>query len=112
MPTVFVLLRSFHHLCSDWVQMYVPDQFAEIFVSLTHYGPVSTLKQVPDLLVLAVMVLAVRCEHSLHNATNRVILHLDQQVKMIRHQAICVEEEGSLRLLLTKNIREPQIVFG
>src|SRR5436190_18497579 len=49
--------------------------------------------------------------HSLHNAADGVILHLDQQVKMIGHEAICVEKEGKLGFLLSKSIREPAIVI-
>ena len=65
----------------------------------------------PDLLVLPVMVLAVGSEHSLHNAAKGVILHFDEQVKVIGHEAICVEKEGKLRFLLSENIREPEIVI-
>lgn len=65
----------------------------------------------PALLVLSVVVLAVGCQHSLHDAAHFIILHFDQQMKVIGHQAICVEIERELSFLLSDNVREPEIVI-
>jgi len=53
-----------------------------------------------DLLVLSIVKLAVGGENSLHDAADGVVLHLDQQVKVVRHKAIGVEIERELRFLV------------
>ena len=60
--------------------------------------------------MLAVVVLAVAGQHSLHDAANRIVLHLDQKMKVVGHQTVGVEIEGQLRFLLLKNAGEPDVV--
>ena len=55
---------------------------------------VASLKKMADFLVLSVVVLAVAGKHSLHNAANRIILHLDQQMHVVWHEAVGVKIEG------------------
>ena len=60
--------------------------------------------------VRAVVILAVAGEHSLHDSTDWVVLHLDQQVNVVGHQAIGIQIERQLQFLLLKNAGEPEIV--
>lgn len=73
--------------------MDVPNELAEILIRLTEDGLIAALKQVSDLLVLSVVELAVGGQHSLHDVTNGIALHLDEQMEVVRHQAIGVEVE-------------------
>ena len=99
MPTVLILLWPLDHLCSNRVQMDVPDQFAEITIGLTEDRFVAPLKDVPDLFVFAIVILAVAGQYSLHDSAKGIVLHLDQEMDMIRHQAVGVEIEGQLGFL-------------
>ena len=56
------------------------------------------------------MVLAIVGQHSLHDAANRIVLHLNQKMKVVGHQTVGVEVEGQLRFLLSKNAGEPDVV--
>ena len=64
----------------------------------------------PDPGVLAVVVLAVAGQHSLHDAANRIVLHLDQKMNVVGHQTVSIEIEGQLQFLLLKNAGEPDVV--
>ena len=66
----------------------------------------------PDPGVLAVVVLAVAGQHSLHDAANRIVLHLnqDQEMHVVGHQTVGIEIEGPLRFLLLRNAGEPDVV--
>ncbi|MFY9556861.1 MAG: hypothetical protein WAV47_19280, partial [Blastocatellia bacterium] len=56
------------------------------------------------------MVLAVAGQNTLHDAANRIVLHLNQEVHVIGHQAIGVEIEGQLHFLLSENAGESEVV--
>ncbi len=58
MTDVLKVLGPFHHLCSYRIQMYVSHQFAEIAIRLAENRLVAALKEVPDLFVLTIVVLA------------------------------------------------------
>ena len=60
--------------------------------------------------MLAVVVLAVAGQHSLHDAANRIVLHLNQKMNVVGHQTVGIEIEGQLRFLLLKNAGEPDVV--
>ena len=99
MPAVVIILRAFDHLCSNRIQVDVAHQFAQIAIRLTKDRLVPALKQMADLLVLTVVILAVGGQHPLHDPADGIVLHLDQEVNVVRHQAIAVEIERELRLL-------------
>ena len=46
--------------------------------------------------VHAVVVLAASGQHSLHDAANRIVLHLNQKMNVVGHQTVGVEVEGQL----------------
>ena len=79
--------------------MNVAHQLAQIPVALTKDGFVPPLQHVADLLIFPIVVLSVTRQHSLHDAANRICLTLDQQVHMIGHEAVSVNEEWQSSLL-------------
>jgi hypothetical protein len=95
----------------------VSNQLAEIPIGLAENRLVAALKQVPlcsaphnleaniraQSFVLAVVVLAVGGEDSLHDPANRIVLQLHQEVHVVGHQAVGVEIKGQLQFLLRKN---------
>ena len=54
---------------------------------------VPALKDMSDMAVAAIIVLAVPGKHAMHDPSDGFRLPFDEQVKVIRHQTICVEEE-------------------
>ena len=54
-----------------------------------------TLKHVPDLLVLAIVILAVAGQNSLHDSIKGIVLRLDQEMNVVRHQAIGVDRRAA-----------------
>jgi hypothetical protein len=62
----------------------------------------SSLKQVSYLLISPVVILAVSGKHTVHDPTDRVCLSFDQQMNMVGHQTISIEEEGQQRLLCSQ----------
>ena len=79
--------------------MDVPDKLAEISIRLAENRFVASLKEVTDLVVLSIVILTVGGQHSLHDSTDGIVLHLDQQMNVVRHQAIGVKIEGKFRFL-------------
>jgi hypothetical protein len=57
--------------------MDVSNQLSQVPIRLTENRLVAALKEVPYLFVLAVVVLAVAGQDSLHNPADEIILHLD-----------------------------------
>lgn len=57
--------------------MDVSNQLAQIAIRLTENRLVPSLKEMADLLVLSVMVLAIAGKHPLHDPADEIILHLD-----------------------------------
>jgi len=63
-----------------------------------------------DLLVLSIVVLAIGCKYSLRDPAERVVLHLDQEMDVVWHQAIGVKIERQLRFLERQDIGEAEII--
>jgi len=89
----------------------VTHKLGQVAIRLAENRLVAALKNVADLLVLAIVILAVAGQHSLHYAADWSVLHLDQQMYVIGHQAIGVKVEGEFRFLLCKKVNEPQMII-
>lgn len=59
MAAVLKVLGPLNDLCSDRIQMDLSHQFAEIAIRLAENRLVAALKEMPDLFVLAIAVLAI-----------------------------------------------------
>ena len=64
------------------------------------------LKDVPYVSVLTVVILAVTCQQTLHHPPDALDLTFDQQVNVVRHQAVGVKKEPAGRLLLCEKSEE------
>lgn len=64
----------------------------------------------PGFSVLAIVILAVGCEESLHDSADGVPPPLDEQMNMIGHQAVGVKVERELGLLIGELKEEFAIV--
>lgn len=104
------VLGPFDHPRPDRIQMDVPDKLAEISIRLAENRFVASLKEVTDLVVFSIVILTIAGLHSLHDSTDGIVLHLDQQTNVVRHQAIGVKIEGKFRLLECHNIGEAEVV--
>ncbi len=62
--------------------------------------------------VLSVVILAVGGKEPLHYSANQRLLHLDQEMHMVRHQAVGIKVKGQLQLLLRENGSEPDKVIA
>src|SRR6185503_19715689 len=111
MTAVLILLGPLDYPCPHRIQMDVPDEFAEIAIGLTEDRFVAPLKHVADLFVLAIVILAVAGQHSLHDSAKGIVLHLDQEMDVIRHQAVGVEIEWQLGFLVLKDAGESEVVI-
>jgi hypothetical protein len=47
----------------------------------------------------------------LHDSANGIVTHLDQEVHVIWHQAVCVEIEREFGFLLLENADEPEVII-
>lgn len=90
--------------------MNVSNQLAEITIRLAENRLVSALKNVPDLFVLAIVILAVARQHSLHDSADRIVLHFDQEVHVVGLQAVGVQIERQLLFLLRDDAGEPDVI--
>jgi hypothetical protein len=91
--------------------MYVSNELCQVRLTLAKYRFMSALKDMTDMLVAAVIILAVACQHTLHDIAYRLSLSLDQQMQVIRHQAIGIEEEAGLGLLFGQKLEELSVVI-
>jgi hypothetical protein len=73
-------------------------------------SPCSALKQVPNLLVLAIEILAVAGQETLHNSAYLIVLPFNQKVCVVWHQAVGVKIEGQFCFLLSDHACELEVV--
>jgi len=89
----------------------VPHKLRQVLIRLTEYRLVAPLKQVTHLSVFPIVVLAVAGQHAMHHSADWIFAAFDQQVNVVGHQAVGVEVEGQLRLLLGKQGKQLEIVI-
>lgn len=90
--------------------MDVANELPQIAICLAENRLIACLKEMPDFLVFTVVILAVAGKHPLHDPANRIVLHLDQKMHVVWHEAVGVEIKGQLQFLLRENASEPEIV--
>jgi len=90
--------------------VYVSNQLAQIAIRLAENRFIAPLKQVPNPLVLAIVVLTVASQETLHDFAYLIFLPFDEQVRVVEHQTVCVEIERSLCFLLSEHVCELEIV--
>ena len=110
MPAILIVLWPLHHLCSHRVQVNVSTQLAEVPIRLTENRLVPSLKHVPNLFVLAIVVLTIAGQDPLHDAANRIVLHLHQEVHVVGHQAIGVQKKGEFSFLVLEEAGKPEVI--
>jgi hypothetical protein len=91
MAAVRIFLGGANHASSHGVEMNVTDKFSEVRSAFAEYRLMPALKDMPDPLISAVVILAVTGKHTLHNVSNGLGLPLQQQMSMVGHQAIGVK---------------------
>src|SRR5437588_7180453 len=94
-----IRLRFAHHLGPHGIEMDVTNQLAQIPIALAQNCIVSALQNMAHLAISAIVILTVTSQDPVHDAANRICLTLDQQVHMIGHEAMSVNEEWQLFLL-------------
>ena len=85
--------------------MNVSDKLTQVHIRLAKDRFVSTLKDMPDLSISAIIVLAVAGQKPQHDAPDGVSLTLDQKMNVVCHQAVGVKIERQL-LLKSREKRE------
>ena len=55
--------------------------------------------------MLAVVVLAVAGQHSLHDPANRIVLHLNQETNVVGHQTVGIEIERAASISAVEECR-------
>jgi hypothetical protein len=88
----------------------VPDKLSQVLIALAEYRLVTPLEQVTRLSVLAIVILAISGQESLHDPADGVILPLDQQMDVIGHQAVRIKVEGQPRFLVAELEEEFAVV--
>ena len=78
--------------------MNIADQADKIGITLTKLRLEASLEQMPYPLIPDVEVLGIAGQQALHDRRSGALIHLDQQMKMVRHQTIGVQLEGMTRL--------------
>jgi hypothetical protein len=111
LAAVWVVLRFRDHSGAHRIEMDVADQFAHVHLALAKDRFMPPLKKVPDLAVFPVIILAVPGQQPVHYPPDGVRFPLDQQVHVIGHQAVGVEEERELLFLCGQKREEPGVVF-
>lgn len=91
--------------------MNVADKFGEVLITLAEYRLVSSLEQVTGLSVLAIVILAIGGQESLHDPADGVIAPFDEQMDVIGHQAIGIEVEREPRFLVSELEEEFAVVL-
>jgi hypothetical protein len=107
---VWISLGAFDHLSPDRIQVDVPNQLCQVLIGLAQDRLVTALKEVADLLVFPIMKLAVAGKDPLHDAADGVVLHLDKEMKVVRHEAAGVEVEGEFGFLMFENLSKSEVV--
>ena len=92
--------------------MDVADQLAQVTVALAEDRLMSSLKNMPDPAITAVIILTVAGQDPLHCAAKSFILAFDQQVQVVRHQTIGIEVETRPLLLFGKQREKPLMVVA
>ena len=100
MAAVRIILRPLDHLCTDRIEVNVSHQLGKICVRLAKYRFMPPLQQMPRPAVLAVVILCVARQHPMHDPPDIVSPPLDQQMNVIGHQAVGVQIEWQLCLLI------------
>jgi hypothetical protein len=93
------------------MEMDVPDELCEIGLTLAEYRLMPSMKNMINTLVPAIVILAIPGQHPLHNVPDGLSLPLDQQVNVVRHQTVSVEEKGRAVLLFCQQREEFQKVI-
>jgi hypothetical protein len=91
--------------------MDVAYELSEVPICLAKDPFIPSLKQVANLPILSIVILAVSGQQGLHDLTDRIVLHLSQQMDVIRHQAVRVEIERTLRFLVLERKQKLKIVI-
>jgi hypothetical protein len=73
--------------------MNITHQFRQIPIRLTEDRFVAALQQVPDLAISPIVILAIPGQQPVHDPAYWVLLALDQQVNMVRHETVSIEIE-------------------
>jgi len=74
--------------------MNVADQLAHVSIRLTKDRLVPPLEYMAHILIFPIVILAVPLQHSLHHLADRLRLTFDQEMKVVRHQTVCIEIKG------------------
>ncbi len=86
-------------------------EFSKVAIALAQDRFEEPLKKMTDLLVLSIVILTVTGEQTVHNATDRVVKHLNKQMDVVRHQAISVEVERPLAFLGLEKSQKLKVVI-
>jgi len=91
--------------------MNITHQLRQILIRLTENRLVAALQQVPDLAISPIVILAIPVQQPVHDAANWVLLALDQQVNMVRHETVSIEIERKPSFLRFQQSEQLRIIL-
>ena len=108
---VFICKRFPNHCRFDRVQVYIPADFQEIPVILDQAGRVPGIKQVSIIAIFLIEHPGVMVHHRLHDLPDRVVHSRKFQMKMVRHQAVCLKDKRVPVLYFLQQPEEKAVVI-
>ncbi len=96
MAAPLIVPRALHQLSTNGIEMNVSNERKKIFITVTEQGFIPSLKNMTHLVVLSVEILSIGQVDSLHDFGERDISSFYQQMDVVRHEDIRVENEAFL----------------
>jgi len=93
MAAPFIVPVALHQLCTNGIEMNVSNERKKIFITVTEQGFIPSLKNMTHLVVLSVEILSIGQVDSLHYFGERNVGSFYQQMDVVRHEDIRVENE-------------------
>ena len=91
--------------------MNIADKFRQILIGLTQDRLVATLQQVSDIAISPIVILTIPAQQPVHDPAYWILLALDQQVNVVKHEAVGIEIERKPRLLRFQQSEHLRIIL-
>src|SRR3990172_12124935 len=96
-------MREGDHLRTNRIQVDISDQSQEILIPIAEKGLVPSLKEMAYFAVLPIEVAGIGEIQKLHDLRQRRFRCLDEQVEVIGHQDVGVEDKTALLLIMPES---------
>ena len=111
MPNLFWQRQSFNGAGPHWIQMQIAAELQQIPVGLYQPGTVAALHQMPPPLMTAVEPDHVASSKVLHESAEVGVGCFNQQVRMVFHQGIEVQDDTVSQDTGAQGIHKPATIF-